>query len=219
MKEPYEKATELSAYLDGEAEDPAEIAALLHKDPAAARRLTELREISACVRSLQAPASNEDFVARVMARVESPAKTAQWPRVRALAPVFALAATVLVVSGVVWWLRDPETPLPAARVVHAPDTGRWQNDEEVLAALEQLARTGEDLSVFEVDAAALYPETEELAADAALGYLAGLAWYGATPLFGSVERNLELEMNGLSEKDFYDLQDRLVADPQGGWTS
>lgn len=218
MTESHETEIELSAYLDGEADSPAEIAALLRQDPAAARRLAELHEVSAHVRALRAPQVSPDFIARVMARVE-PRATAQRPRFLAIAPVLALAAAVLVVSGVVWWTRAPEVPAPANQVVRAPDTSRWQDDEEVLVALEQLAQAGEDLSVFEVDAAALDPEAEELAADAALDYLASVAWYSAPPLSGVVEENLELEMEELSEEDFYDLQDWLVADPRGGRTS
>lgn len=219
MSKSHETEIELSAYLDGEAESPAEIAALLHRDPAAARRLAELREVSARVRALPAPEASPAFVSRVMARIETPAAAAHRPRLRVPAPVLALAAAVLVVSGLVWSLRGPETPTASVQVGHAPDSNRWQNDEEVLAALEQLAEAGEDLSLFETDIIALDTETEELAADAALEYLASVVWTDITQAPAAIEESLDFETDPLSEEDFHDLQDWLITNPRGGRTS
>lgn len=219
MSELNESEIELSAYLDGEAESPAEIAALLHRDPAAARRVAELRDVSARVRALPAPGASPAFVSRVMARLDAPATAVHRPRLRVLAPVLAFAATAAIVSGVVWWLRTTPSPAPVVQVVHAPDTHRWQNDEEVLAALEQLAESGEDLSLFETDVAAIDVETEELAANAALEYLASVVWPDVAQAPIAIEESLDFEMNQLSDEDFNDLQDWLVANPRGGRTS
>ena len=66
---------ELSAYLDGEAEDAEKMARLLHEDSSAARQFLEMAKLSAHLKALPGPDIHPAFATRVLARVreEAPA--------------------------------------------------------------------------------------------------------------------------------------------------
>jgi negative regulator of sigma E activity len=102
---------ELSAYLDGEAADPARVARRLQEDPDAARRYGELARLSARVKALPGPEVNPTFAARVMAHVrETSVARPVWPWAKTLTWATAAAAVVaLIATGAVIGLRQPSS--------------------------------------------------------------------------------------------------------------
>jgi len=96
---------ELSAWLDGEADDAAGVARHVAACPYCARRCRELNAVSAALKSLPAPVAGEDFAERVAARiVRGGSARRYWPAASAL---LAAAAGVVIVAAVVLSLRQP----------------------------------------------------------------------------------------------------------------
>ncbi|HRI87139.1 MAG TPA: hypothetical protein PLJ47_07625 [Candidatus Hydrogenedentes bacterium] len=71
---------ELSAYLDGEADDPAHIARLIAEDADVARVYAGMQRLSSQVKSLAAPEVHPAFATRVMAHVREAEPVPSAPR-------------------------------------------------------------------------------------------------------------------------------------------
>lgn len=91
---------ELSAYLDGEAKEPARIQRHLQTCPECARLHLEMLKLSARLRALPNPEASPDFSGRVLDRVAQaePSRLHRWP-------VFALMAAGLVLTAGLAWFR------------------------------------------------------------------------------------------------------------------
>lgn len=111
---------ELSAYIDGEASDPARIARHLQGCPECARRHIELLKLSAHLRRMPLPDVRPEFATRVMARIAEQEGAPAPFRGRRIADAMAVAALVaLCVTLFSLWLRqDRETP-PAQLVARS----------------------------------------------------------------------------------------------------
>lgn len=137
---------EMSAYLDGECVDPAELAARLEGDPALALELAQLQAMLGEVRQLPGPALRPEFVTRVLAQVreELPDARAPWwsawfslPR---LATVGGLCAASLVL-GIAW--RGAMAPAP--RIDPVEDVATAPRDDAG-SVLDRLTAAGADVA-------------------------------------------------------------------------
>lgn len=137
---------ELSAYLDGESSNPAEVKRRLDADPDAARMASELSAISEALGRLPAPDVHPAFRTRVMAtvretpRVKGPGRLSwRWQAFAAmvvLAP-FAAAIWTFGVSPPSMRPESPASPAPVAVNYRALVHYLFEQDEEVV--LEELA--------------------------------------------------------------------------------
>ena len=126
---------ELSAFLDGEAEDPEAIAAHLRRCAACQSRYLELRAASLTLRHLEGPDVAPAFTTRVMAQVREQGPPRRWRAPAAAWTVVSAAAAVLVVvSG--YFVR---TSTPTA----APEATLARIEERLWAELERRVQTGE----------------------------------------------------------------------------
>jgi len=169
---------ELSAYIDGEAKDPARIARHLQFCESCARHHMQLLKLSANVRALPPPETRPEFVTRVMAHVaEAGVRPGRFSWGVAV-PAVVFAAAILLAAGLAWRNRTPETtpsPQPIASVT------RWNDNETVVNAIENMIARGADVSLFEdtgEDAAELFGEAS---VDDVIDALALASWRDAAP--------------------------------------
>ena len=138
---------ELSAYLDGEVQDPDRIARHLATCPACARHHLELQLLSGQLKALRGPEAHPAFVARVMAHTaEVQADRGWFPR---LAPQLAaaLCVTVLTIAGLWRWLPHP-SDAPAPGTEYPRVNVAWQDDAKVVEALSRLMDSGARVDLF-----------------------------------------------------------------------
>ena len=138
----------LSAYVDGEAKYPDQIAGHLQTCEDCARRHMELLRLSSGLRALPGPGTQEAFVTRVMARVaetDAPARR-RHPLLSAPALAFQLAALLLLCAGG-YWLLSETAPAPRIAIAENP---RWGNDDAVVEEFSRLLDEGADLGLFAV---------------------------------------------------------------------
>ncbi|MBN2308774.1 MAG: hypothetical protein JXR94_07380 [Candidatus Hydrogenedentes bacterium] len=205
---------ELSAYLDGEAARPEDVARLLQKDEDAARRYIEMAKLSAHLKGLRPPEVDPAFTTRVMAHV----RDVPGPRRRSalrIALTAATAALVLVVAaGLVRHarLRDGATAGPA----------QWAELDSESLWQEIGHRLREDPSVIEQPFA--YPGALVLSAngEADLDWLPALAaqdWFA--DLAGALDETQDLDalIGSLSETETTTLKRLLVEYAEKGWTT
>jgi len=106
---------ELSAYLDGEADDPRALEAHLATCANCAARILELRHVTTALRQLTPPQTRSDFAPRVLERIAHDEATAP-PNLLpfrfrpALRLALAAASVLFVVSAAYLTLRTAETP-------------------------------------------------------------------------------------------------------------
>jgi hypothetical protein len=135
---------ELSAYLDGEARDPAAVERQLREDPEAAQHYRALTTLSTHLRRLPPPNVHPAFAARVIAAVSSrrPLAANQSRTVRLVmalgAPLVALALIAVTASVLRRTAPSSTTDLPVAEVLHP----QAEDPEEVYdGLLDQLLYT------------------------------------------------------------------------------
>lgn len=112
---------ELSAYIDGEASDPARIARHLQLCEACARHHMQLMKLSAHLRAMPAPETRPEFVTRVMAHIaEEPIPSAwKWRHLLYSKPAWAMGLAVILVMtslGGGWMLRRTSLPEPDPQI-------------------------------------------------------------------------------------------------------
>lgn len=138
---------ELSAYIDGQADQPARIARHLQFCETCARRHLELLKMSAHLNALPQDVCSPDFTSRVLARiaVEESVQPISRPWFRSFrAPQAAMAAAVAVVAalGILSWFGSrPDAPVPPPVAQSA-----LGNDARLAVELERLMASGADLS-------------------------------------------------------------------------
>ena len=135
---------EMSAYLDGEARDPAAVERQLREDPEAAQHYRALTALSTHLRRLPPPNVHPAFATRVMAAVSSrrPLAASQSRTVRLAmalgAPLVALALIAVTASVLGRSGPSSTTDLPVAEVLHP----HAEDPEEVYdGLLDQLLYT------------------------------------------------------------------------------
>jgi anti-sigma factor RsiW len=139
---------ELSAYVDGEARDPARIARHLQHCESCARRRMELLKLSVHLKALHAPAPNALFVSQVMTRIEAAAPPARPFWLSMFAPAFAGAAALFLLAALGIYavgLRQAPEVAPVARVQSVPAV----SEEQVVEQVTRLLEAGGDVSLLE----------------------------------------------------------------------
>jgi len=128
---------ELSAWVDGEAEDAALVESHVAGCPECAARYRELNALSAALRSLPGPVVGEDFAERVAARIGRGASARRyWP---AAAALLAAAAGVVIVAAVVLSVRQPGPMLRTTGVEDVPPGGESGLFDEMLLSSDAAA--------------------------------------------------------------------------------
>jgi hypothetical protein len=131
---------ELSAYLDGQAEDGARIQRHLQSCPDCARRHLELLQVREHVRALEAPRVSPDFAERVLADIEAATPARDWsgwfsPRIC----LAGAAAGLLLVAGLWLSLEPAVVPQPLGPEIAEE---RLLDDEATLAVYAELLEDG-----------------------------------------------------------------------------
>ncbi|MBX7254714.1 MAG: hypothetical protein K1Y02_00035 [Candidatus Hydrogenedentes bacterium] len=88
---------ELSAYLDGESDDPASVGQVLRGDPEAAQRYAQFAALSEHLRSLPAPEVSPAFATRVLAHAREEAEASGIPWFSPRRVAWALAGLGFIV--------------------------------------------------------------------------------------------------------------------------
>jgi hypothetical protein len=154
---------QLSAFLDGEADDPEAVAAHLRRCAACHNRYLELRAMSLTLHALPAPDVTPAFATRVMAQVHEQAPPRRWPvPVAAWAGAMAVVVLVVVVAGYVF-----KAPTPQA----TPTMTLAQMEKQLWAELERRAETEE------IEAALGTNDTGYLSNDDLLATLGAEPWF------------------------------------------
>jgi predicted anti-sigma-YlaC factor YlaD len=150
---------ELSAYIDGEAENALDIARHLQVCEACARHHLQLLKLSTHVQALPKLEAHPGFRTRVLAEVaQTSMRAAPW-RIHFGVPQMAFAALFLAILtiGVMQWQQD-SGPSAAQKLVQ--EAAPWVDEELVVIALQRLDETGADLSLFE--SSAEHVDTDDL---------------------------------------------------------
>ena len=112
---------DLSAWIDGQADDPARIQSHLAECADCAEHYRELKTLSDTLKAMPAPLVGDDFALRVAARIRRPApKLRYWPAASAL---LAAAAAIVIIAAVVMSLRQPTPTVTTTRAEDSPPAG------------------------------------------------------------------------------------------------
>lgn len=155
MKNDMHVLDELSALLDGEAEDPARIESHVRACPTCAQRYRELRAVTTQVRRLNAPEVSPEFVKLVVARVReesSMRRRAPWQRLQTwlaalrmpqvLVPAGAFCGVIIGVA--LYYLAGPAaTTAPVTRVAESPTVVMETVPQQTV--VDALAESGVDV--------------------------------------------------------------------------
>lgn len=183
---------ELSAYIDGEAKDPARIARHLQFCESCARHHMELLKLSANVRALPAPETRPEFVTRVMAHVaETGVSSGRLPWGVAV-PAVVVVAAILISAGFAWRAYTPDSTPSPRRIA---SSARWNDNETVVNAIENMIARGADVSLLEDSGEDLVEPFVEASVDDVIDALAFASWrdappeewYGEEDFFGALE--------------------------------
>ena len=113
---------ELSASMDGEADDPHRVEAHLDACPACFERLRQMTALSMVIKELPAPDLDDHFTILIAQRLQPRFSRKFWPAASAL---LAAAASIVLVSAVVLSMRQPASIVTtrAPNLPAAPETG------------------------------------------------------------------------------------------------
>lgn len=202
---------ELSAYLDGEAERPAEVERLIAGDPEATREYEQLRALSRRLQAMPEPVVHPGFTTRVMAEALEP----EAPRLRSAGLLargpswawhaWAAAALLLIAAGGLLYAAYLRGPSPEDPSIVA--TGSAATDPDVLWAAAALEWTGAT-----VDAAPPWEpaETHTLHEEDLFAELAGSAWFESLAAAVDSHTDIEALLGGLNETEVKALERLLV---------
>jgi hypothetical protein len=142
---------ELSAHIDGLAEDPVALDEAMRRDPDLARRYEQMLAISRRLNALPAPDVHPAFVTRVMAHVAEtqPARRAPWWR---WAAVGCAATLIAFVAGISAW-RPGEPVQIAAPALDKTNNSQAPGTPDIFdSAILNMADAGD---IAEIDAPAI----------------------------------------------------------------
>lgn len=130
----------ISAYLDGEAKDPSSIARLIAESGEASQEHLAFAELSARLRSLEAPEIHPAFAARVVATIEEQheLRASRW---RIPAGV-GLAVAALLVAAFSYNSAQPGATVPQTASIPAA------NEDTLMAELERRVSQDSDVQHF-----------------------------------------------------------------------
>lgn len=138
---------ELSAYLDGEADDPAAVEERLRTDPQAAREFAQMRQISQALAKSRKPEVHPAFLTRVMACV-SDEPVEQRPRRYLVGLPFAVAALLAIMTGVLLWnsvLRQDVEPRVAQEEVEGVRELAMLDPDLLTAEIQERIAAGSEI--------------------------------------------------------------------------
>ncbi len=138
---------ELSAYIDGEARDPARIARHLQGCADCARRHLQLLKLGAHLRTMSLPDVRPEFATRVMARIAEQESAPAPFRRRRIVDAMAVAALVALCAGLFsLWLRQDRETAPAQLVAKSIEL---RDSDAVVGAFVELFDEGVDAELVE----------------------------------------------------------------------
>jgi anti-sigma factor RsiW len=195
---------ELSAYLDGESDEPEAVARLLQKDADAARRYMELSKLSAHLKALRPPEVHPSFATRVVALARESATPQRRPRLAwlyglAVAALFAVIVAPLVLR------RESAVPTLDPRVAQVLEL-REQSGETI----ESLASVLDERMPEDWDA--VVDDSLDLASESADDYttlLASVAFLRDDPGQFEYEGSVDIEMGLLTDSELNTLKSLL----------
>lgn len=181
---------DLSAYIDGEVKDAEGLRAHLQQCSECAQRHVALARISASVQALPAPEPRAGFAKRVVAAIED-GEAIRRPWWQYLGAPLALAATVLLVAGLLAVRRGTDTTAPAG-----PDVA--QAGKDAAGSASQAVAPG-DSSEFADDwsgsdwvmAGARTAEGVETETEHLLMALAEVRWFDSLALYADNGRDVD----------------------------
>lgn len=193
---------ELSAYLDGEAKNPAKVRQQLQESDDAARMYRALSKVSAHVRSLPVASVRSGFSGRVLASLEAqkPRRSSTWPVPVWVSLGATAVAAVLVMIGVNDTVESPDVQTAASMpAIYAPPPVALEEDV-LVAELERRISSGAESGALLSEG--LYEETdpiEELPAELLLA-LVPADWVDS---LGGLNETADyrVEMNALSDSE------------------
>ncbi|HPO15803.1 MAG TPA: hypothetical protein PLI09_20340 [Candidatus Hydrogenedentes bacterium] len=199
---------ELSAYIDGEAPDPARIARHLQVCESCARHHMQLLKLSTHLHAMPMPAPRQEFLTRVMAHVaEEPVPSAGWwNRISFATPAWALGMVVLLVITALtgaWLYGPPSTPEPTQHIAQ-------ETIEPVLAPPDPSPM--EDVGSYSADTA------ESVSYDELLAMLAEASVEEAEMSFFYDESDLDDQLEALDEQEIQALREVLSEYLQQSYT-
>lgn len=193
----HDEFEELSAYLDGEANDPAAVERRLASSPEAARCLEVLRRMSAQLKAIPAPEVSPAFATRVVGHVREEALQAgRW---RVWAPVGALCVLALVLG---IWVGAPVGPVSMnSEITALPVLPAEAEEQALLGAFE-----GRD-AVPEMPGALAFstsPEPDPALDATTEEWVAGMAdtpWFDALAEEWEADEDLDLLVQSLDAQE------------------
>jgi hypothetical protein len=216
---------ELSAYLDGEAEDPQAVRRLIEEDPDAARLYSEMKRLSTRLGALPEPKVPAQFLTRVMADVrdeDAPRRFHAW---RFTATVAGMAAMAAIVLSVVLYRAEPDGGGPEDPWARTGANGSLQDADAWMLANQGLfdeewdqAAGLEAYAVASADALtrrweAQVPRLEAYAvasADALLGALAAEEWFPSFAWSVESKDDIDTLLGSLTDEESETLKKLLL---------
>jgi len=204
---------DLSAYLDGEAAAPENIAVHLRNCPECAHKYGELKKLSEQLRTLPAPDVSPAFLTRVMAqaREKAPRKQRLWFRFAVPLALAAVLAVVLI-GGVFYVRSTPPAELPPS--VIAMDKPTMPDDEIAIAELEAEWGVGEDAGLYEAEYS-LGVEPEPSVDEMVVG-LANTEWFDVLASNWETEDDVDTMLYALDDEETAILEQLLRAYAEEG---
>ena len=160
---------ELSAYIDGEAKHPDQIARHLQSCQQCASHHIQLQKLSTHLQMLSPPQDQQEFLASVMTEIrrqKEPTKT-QLSKPIAWKPLFlpiATAALLLLCVGLALTIQEPRQTVQITTVVLPADID-LADETAIIAEMERLIAAGLDLSLLEGEIVFAEDVTEDVSID------------------------------------------------------
>ena len=207
---------ELSAYLDGEAEDPEGVARHLRECPECARQYAQLAKFSNGLRAVPDPEVHPAFLTRVMAEVAE-TRTTRWrPWSLRLVLLAAAAALVLVVLGLAA-LRDTAPSSGSGDYTLAKKL-MHTDDETLIAEIEPYVSLEEDPEELLVAYSIAPYDYGVLGDDDLLDGLASAEWFDDFAEVWDQRADLDTMLASLDHEETEALKELLNEYAQEDWT-
>ena len=207
---------ELSAYLDGEAEDPDQVARHLRECPECARHYAQLAKFSEGLRAVPGPEVHPAFLTRVMAEVAETRTTRARAWSLRLVLLAAAAGVVLVVLGLAALLDTAPRSGPQD---YAVTKELMRADDGVLiAAIEPYVSLEEDPEEFLVAYSIAPYGSGAFGDDDLLDGLASADWFDDFAEVWDQRADLDAMLASLDDEEAETLRELLNEYAQEDWT-
>lgn len=196
---------ELSAYIDGEAEDSETTRRRIQQDAAYAKRHMELCKLSSHLKTLSPPEVQPAFLARVMAQVQHSGPPVPHPLRRYAISVAGAAAVILIVVGFIVYSQLPITPISGPAIVEQRGAPRESaGTSEATRALRQLQEGLAGGNYVEAADAAQYLASEDyfdVYSEDILPVLASTEWFQSVARSFEAQEDLDRLIETLNVKE------------------